>query len=40
MTLCDTGESNICISFLIVTEEFSVVSTGTVYLKAALRVLK
>lgn len=40
MTLCDTGESNICISFLIVTEEFSVVSTETVYLKAGLRVLK
>lgn len=37
---CGIGESNIDISFLVVTVEFPVVSTGTVYVKAVLRVLK
>lgn len=37
---CDVGESNKGISFLVVTVEFPVISTGTVYVKAVLRVLK
>lgn len=37
---CGIGESNIDISFLVVKVEFPVVSTGTVYVKAVLRVLK